>query len=180
MQPEQTTTQGNECFDEQKAKNQPGDFQSDAQFFVFTGVIAWLGATVCLVIYVFFSKKYLDNEKKAPMIDFWFTVIVAVFWLSASAAWANGVLGLKSAAAETWLTESNFSPCKKSDDYVLQIQECSQRAHQKGSFGGANASVLLGFLNFFLCSSNLWFIYKETKWFANRSQSSNPPQPMES
>jgi hypothetical protein len=170
------------CFDEQKAKNQPGDFQSDAQFFVFTGVIAWLGATVCLVIYVFFSQKYLDDEKKAPMIDFCFTVIVAVFWLSASAAWANGVLGLKSASDETWLTESGFSPCQKNDKgYIFTgIKECSQKADQKGSFGGANASVLLGFLNFFLWASNLWFIYKETKWFANRSQSSNPPQPMES
>ena len=56
------------CFDAEKAKNQPGDFQSDAQFFVFTGVIAWLGATGCLVIYVFFSQKYLDDDKKAPMI----------------------------------------------------------------------------------------------------------------
>ena len=56
------------CFDADKAKDQPGDFQSDAQFFVFTGVIAWLGATGCLVIYVFFSQKYLDDDKKAPMI----------------------------------------------------------------------------------------------------------------
>ena len=56
------------CFDAQKAKDQPGDFQSDAQFFVFTGVIAWLGATGCLIIYVFFSQKYLDDDKKVPMI----------------------------------------------------------------------------------------------------------------
>ena len=57
------------CFNRTKAQNQPGDFQSDAQFFVFTGVIAWLGATAWLVIYVFFSQKYLeDAEKKVPMI----------------------------------------------------------------------------------------------------------------
>jgi hypothetical protein len=110
-------------------------------------------------------------------------VIVAVFWLSASAAWANGVLGLKSAADETWLTSSTHSPCQKKEDgsyFLSDIKECSQGEDEKGSFGGANASVLLGFLNFFLWASNLWFIYKETKWFANRSQSSNPPQQMES
>ena len=53
---------------EKIANNHPGDFSSDAQFFVFTGVIAWLGATACLVIYVFFSQRYLDDDKKAPLI----------------------------------------------------------------------------------------------------------------
>ena len=57
----------NQCFNETKANYQPGDFSSDAQFFVFTGVIAWLGATGCLVIYVFFSHRYLDDSKTAPM-----------------------------------------------------------------------------------------------------------------
>ena len=55
------------CFEEKKAHFQPGDFSSDAEFFVFTGVIAWLGASACLVIYVFFSPMYLDDSKKAPM-----------------------------------------------------------------------------------------------------------------
>lgn len=181
--PNDATADLGQCFDAVKAKNQPGDFESDAQFFVFTGVIAWLGATGCLVIYVFFSQKYLDDNKTAPMIDFCFTVIVAVFWLSASAAWANGVLGLKGAANETWLFSSSLSPCQKNVDgsYILtDIKDCSQGENQMGSFGGANAAVLIGFLNFFLWASNLWFIYKETKWFANRSQSSNPPQQMES
>lgn len=169
-----------ECFDIKKATHQPGDFKSDAQFFVFTGVIAWLGSTACLAYYVFFSQRYLDDDKKAPMIDFCFTVIVAVFWLSASAAWANGVVGLKSATDNTWLYTSSLSPCQKiGDEYVTKtIDSCVQT--NRGSFGGANASVMLGFLNFFLWASNLWFIYKETKWFANRSQSSNPPQQMES
>ena len=57
-----------ECFDIKKATHQPGDFKSDAQFFVFTGVIAWLGSTACLAYYVFFSQRYLDDDKKAPMI----------------------------------------------------------------------------------------------------------------
>ena len=70
---------------------------------------------------------------------------MAVFWLSASAAWANGVLGLKSAADETWLTSSTHSPCQKKDDgsyFLSDIKECSQGEDQKGSFGGANASVV--------------------------------------
>jgi len=180
--PEDVNLKVNDCFDQTKAGHQPGDFQQDAQFFVFTGVIAWLGATACLVIYVFFSQRYLDDDKKAPMIDFCFTVIVAVFWLSASAAWANGVVSLKSATDDTWLFTSALSPCQKNEttgSFLQQtIESCDQ--NNRGSFGGANASIMLGFLNFFLWASNLWFIYKETKWFANRSQSSNPPQQMES
>ena len=27
------------------------------------------------------------------------------------------------------------------------------------------SAVLLGFLNFFLWTSNLWYLYKETAWF---------------
>ena len=72
-------------------------------------------------------------------------MIVAVFWLSASAAWANGVLGLKAASDETWLSSSKFSPCQKNDDgnYKLSdITSCSQEDNQRGSFGGANASVV--------------------------------------
>ena len=35
-----------------------------------------------------------------------------------------------------------------------------------------NIFQLLGFLNFFLWASNLWFVYKETHWFAGRSNQS--------
>ena len=34
-----------------------------------------------------------------------------------------------------------------------------------GLYGGATSAVLLGFLNFFLWSCNLWYLYKETAWF---------------
>lgn len=173
------TNPGDKCVNESMV-NQPGDFQSDAQFFVFTGVIAWLGATACLVIYVFFSQKYLDDDKKAPMLDFCFTVIVAVFWLAASAAWANGVIGLKNAAAsENWLFTSQYSVCHQTGETYdnPKVDRCTIGFN--GSYGGANASIILGFLNFFLWTANLWFIYKETKWFASRSQP-NPPQQMES
>ena len=35
-----------------------------------------------------------------------------------------------------------------------------------GGFTGANSATLLGFLNFFLWTGNLWFLYKETAWFS--------------
>ena len=46
----------------------PGDFSSDAQFFVFVGVISFLGTMVSLAVYVFFSDMYMSEQKKAPMV----------------------------------------------------------------------------------------------------------------
>ena len=45
--------------------------------------------------YVQHLKKIWQNAFKLFFQDFCLTVIVAVFWLSASAAWANGVINLK-------------------------------------------------------------------------------------
>jgi hypothetical protein len=46
----------------------PGDFSSDAQFFVFTGVLSFLVTMGILVVYVFFSEMYFADSKMAPMI----------------------------------------------------------------------------------------------------------------
>lgn len=151
----------------------PGDFKSDSEFFVFTGVVAFLGSAALVALYVFFSRLYMDEQKKAPLYDFVFTVMVSVFWLSASAAWANGVVTLKWIADPVnWIFDSDNSICQKSstdaaETFINQgVKQCT--ATYVGTFGGANASVILGFLNFFLWASSLWFVYKETAWFANR------------
>jgi hypothetical protein len=46
----------------------PGDFSSDAQFFVFTGVISFLSSMAILVLYIFFSDAYGSENKRAPLI----------------------------------------------------------------------------------------------------------------
>merc|ERR1712080_138833 len=87
-------------------------------------------------------------------IDFCVTVVIAVFWLAGSSAWANSLNGLKNAAdAGTWVTSSEIGgPCYSSDGHnpvLVYVASCG--AIFKGSFGGANVSCILGFLNFFLC-----------------------------
>eukprot|EP00096_Caligus_rogercresseyi_P007157 TRINITY_DN247_c0_g1_i2.p1 TRINITY_DN247_c0_g1~~TRINITY_DN247_c0_g1_i2.p1 ORF type:complete len:236 (+),score=35.55 TRINITY_DN247_c0_g1_i2:151-858(+) len=150
----------------------PGDFSSDAKFFVFTGVVSFLGALGSLLIYVFFSPLYADESKKPPLVDFWFTLVVSVFWLSASAAWTNGLISLKWIASCDWISTTNGHPCKLSSQNTLilvDVRTCD--VTDTGHFVGANIAALLGFLNFFLWASNLWFIYKETSWFSNKSDS---------
>ena len=102
-------------------------------------------------------------------IDFLVTVCLALFWLAASSAWAHGLSGLKhSCDPDNWLftSEKEYAAlCYKTTSQTFKFPSVTCEATQRGSFGGANASVLLGFLNWFLWSANLWFLYKETRWF---------------
>lgn len=151
----------------------PGDFSSDSQFFVFTGVVTWLYCTASLAVYVFFAKLYEDEQKKAPMIDLCVTGILAVFWLAGSSAWANSLNGLKNAAnSANWVSSSQIGgPCFS----FMQEEVDSCNPTFTGSFGGANVSCIFGFLNCFLWTCNLWYIYKETTWFKPGPEKANQP-----
>lgn len=130
-----------------------GDFSSDARFFVATGVLAMLYALAIIFVYAKFDKLYKTNNQ-VPLFDFVLTVIFAVLWLSSSAAWANGLSGLK----------------HTTDPSVIEIKDntkipCSKCGISTSGFSTLNISVVLGFLNFFLWAADLWFVYKETAWF---------------
>lgn len=85
--------------------------------------------------------------------DFILTTVLAVFWLSSSAAWANGASALKT------VTDANAISAL-----------CGHILVHTTSFSSLNISLLFGFLNFFLWASDLWFLYKETYWFKDRQQ----------
>lgn len=141
----------------------PGDFSSDAQFFVATGVLSMLFTLGISTVYVMFDQIYQQNAL-VPMADFMLTVLLAVFWLSGSAAWANGLTGLKSITDPVSIKD--LEGCKNISCVSAAI----------GSYSSLNISVILGFLNFFLWASDLWFLYKETQWFKN----ANPTVPASS
>jgi len=136
----------------------PGNFSSDAEFFVFTGVFAWLYCFLSLAVYVFFNHLYIDQQKNYPKVDFVLTALLGMFWLAGSAAWANGLNGLKNVCA------------RLPNSYVLCLREEVDCTSSCSQFTEANISVLLGFLNCFLWTTNLWFLYKETKWFTGGGQ----------
>lgn len=71
-----------------------GDLSSDSQFFVATGVLSMLYCIFIIAVYGFFDKMYKDKQE-FPMADFMLTTILAIFWLSGSAAWSNGTSALK-------------------------------------------------------------------------------------
>ncbi|XP_071438875.1 synaptophysin-like isoform X2 [Hetaerina americana] len=133
-----------------------GNFSSDAEFFVATGVIAMLYTIAVIILYVLFDAMY-QSKGIIPLTDFALTTIVAVLWLSGSAAWANGLTGLKMVT----------------DPETLQ-QQYPKSVVQTGNYSRLSISVLLGFLNFFLWTSDLWFLYKETAWFKLRQGVNEP------
>lgn len=135
-----------------------GDFSSDAEFFVITCILSVLYTIGIAFVYVKLSDLYEKNGKVA-LIDFICSVVLAVFWLSGSAAWAYGLSKLKSLTEPTTLKASMNYCVPKNPEYL----GCGTII--AGGYFGLNMSMITGFLNFFLWASDLWFLYKETPWF---------------
>lgn len=78
------------------------DVSSDAQFFVATGVLSFLYCLFIIAVYAFIDEIY-KSKSELPLADFMITTILAIFWLSGSAAWANGTSALKGVTdATSW------------------------------------------------------------------------------
>ncbi|CAF0785917.1 unnamed protein product [Didymodactylos carnosus] len=138
-----------------------------AEFFVFTGVTAFLLALAACIIYVFLDVKYRQDER-LPSIDLLITVVWSIFWIAGSA----GVSDIR--------TQTDY------DTVVAQIDSCNPSANCTPVIGGSYAniivSVIFGFLNFILWMSAVWFVYKETKWFKSRTAQRHqqyPPPPQQ-
>merc|ERR1712029_423125 len=86
-----------------------------------------------------------SEQKKAPMVDFCLTAILAVFWLAASAAWANGVINMKYAAnPDNWIFGSG-SICEMNNENYINTDVDSCSVIERGSFQKANISIIIGF-----------------------------------
>lgn len=100
------------------------DVSSDAQFFVATGVLSMLYAGFIIFVYAYLDELY-KSKMEIPMADFMLTTIMAVLWLSASAAWANGKSVLSSVL-----------------DYEYVTAKCNHCLVTNGGFNGLNSSIV--------------------------------------
>jgi hypothetical protein len=130
------------------------DFTHPSQFYVFVGVMAFLYSLSALILYVFADDKYrqIDN---IPAADLVITVIFVLLWLIASSAWADGVRKLKSFTTPEYFY---FDGIDIKKDVIVSYNE--------DSFASLNVSIIFGFLNMCVWGGNIWFLYKETKWFS--------------
>ena len=125
-----------------------------------------------LALYVFYSYLYTDEQKSYPKIDLIVAAVLAFIWLAAASAWANGFLGLKSIThVENWIfdDQNDSNPCRKDKGEFVMTNVSSCESIQHSGYGKANSSILIGFLNCFLWSCNIWFLYKETSWYRTRN-----------
>jgi len=141
-----------------------------AKFFVAIGVVCMIYSLAALVVYVLFSDGY-KNRRLLPTLDFGIHAILAFLWLVAGFAWVHGTVNLKSGCnPQDWL----HAECDARPNVACVFTETDS----SGSFGKLNASLLFGFLNAFLWTANLWFLWKETPWFKARPDAASPEAPI--
>ncbi|XP_052079928.1 synaptophysin-like [Mytilus californianus] len=139
--------------------------KSSAEFYVFVGVFVFLYCLAALVLYLLFDELYRSNTNIVTA-DFIISVVVTLFWLIGSSAWAQGLVNLK--------YYTDFDKCGQFDEIGADCKapnQCVQTIFP--NFASLNVSVIFGFLNMLVWAGNLWFLYKETPWFKVRSK---PPQ----
>uniref|UniRef100_A0A1B0DHY3 Uncharacterized protein n=1 Tax=Phlebotomus papatasi TaxID=29031 RepID=A0A1B0DHY3_PHLPP len=147
------------CTNADKPVDISANVASDAQFYVATGVLSLLYCIFIIAVYAMIDELY-KSKTEIPLADFMLTTVLAVFWLSGSAAWANGTNALK-----------NVTDPDNLKAYCGNLPTCSIVV---SSFSRLNISLIFGFLNFFLWASDLWFLYKETIWFQSRQATATP------
>lgn len=138
----------------------PMDFSSSAQFFVATGVLAFLYAGSAIGLYLTKSTQYATNPL-LPVIDLAATGLLALFWVAGSCAWALGVSDLKYYTHPRYLSEHI---------YVCNDRSADCSTVNPGNWASLNISLLCGFTNAFLWCMSCWFVFKETQFHQNGPQ----------
>ncbi|CAB3983161.1 synaptophysin 1 [Paramuricea clavata] len=135
--------------------------KSEAQFFVFTGVLSFL---YCLFACLYYAILENPSENMYStdvgrfswvVVDFLMSVLITIFWFAGSAAWAAGLPGLKDDTGPDTFIDKNPILCQG-------ILLCD--VDKEPNYATLKVSIILGFLNLFVWLGNLWFLFKETPW----------------
>ncbi|CAL8329806.1 unnamed protein product [Boreogadus saida] len=143
-----------------------GDSASSAEFFVGVGVVCFLYSMVALLVYLGYMHVYKDSDF-GPIIDFLLTAALAFLWLLSSSAWARGLQNVKHATGDAGVA-ATLGVCARGD--------VTCRVTEFASLRSLNVSVVFGFLNLCVWAGNAWFVYKETRWHAQKHGGQAAPQ----
>ncbi|KAF2353671.1 Marvel domain, partial [Trinorchestia longiramus] len=151
---EQSTGKAYACNGSEEVMSLNGNYTSTASFFVSVGVMGMLFSLFALVVYVFFQPTY-EFMEWIPVAD---TVIHGIFtlmWFGSSIAWATALSQVKKHTKCDGIFESNSDICD------IDICTCVDKIE----YQLLDFSVIFGFLNVILYGGNVWFVFKETKFF---------------
>jgi hypothetical protein len=154
-----------------------GNYKPVAQLFVGTGVASFLLTMAFLVFYKKSFSSYRGRAfywKNIAGADYIVTAVNTIVWMISSTAWTIGVvvMAFKTDPA-SWIFESNNknnSVCSKWNDtsYVSAVvKNCTvvENSLPGGILADAQNSIIFGFVNVFLWTSNLGLLHKCLKDF---------------
>ncbi|CAF4373433.1 unnamed protein product, partial [Rotaria sp. Silwood2] len=145
------------------------DVKPSAEFFVFTGVTSMLLSLGFSIIYVLMDRQYRSDER-FPLIDLIIILIWSIFWIAGSSAWAKGISNIR--------TQTSWESIAKRSTVCPDMTQCPE--NYSGTYANIIVSVIFGFLNFILWVGSGWFVYKETKFFTNRTAQQQQQQEQQS
>lgn len=137
--------------------------RSSSEFFVVIGVFCFLYCLIILVYYVMFEEENAQSSTATgmlslPVIDFCVGAFWALFWFFSACAFASATNGIKKAA--------DIEKSVHMLDACINGNKCTFIG---AKYAALTIAILLGFLNVFVWSGNMWFLWKETPWHtANR------------
>lgn len=145
--------------------NHISSLSGSPQFFVMTGVLSLIYASVSLLGYLLFSSTY-ESIPVIPVADLIITAILALFWFIASSSFSSGVTLLKST-----VTYDNVKQALCPEQFLSTPgAQCGPSLTELPSWRSLNVGLVSGFTSFFLWAAGLWFVYKETHFHTPRDQ----------
>lgn len=133
------------------------------QFYLMTGVLSLIYASLSLVVYLCFSSTY-ESMPIWPVADLIVAGILCLFWFIGSSSFSSGVSLLKSTVLYDNLEQTLCPTAFKS----LPGVQCVATPGV-ATWKSLNVSLLAGFTEFFLWAAGMWFVYKETHFHQPRN-----------
>lgn len=156
---EKFTASGKDCNNSDVTMTIEGNYSSPASFYVFVGVSAFIYTMMAVALYTYFKEHY--EMEWVPVVDLGIHFAFTIMWFAGSIAWAVAITSIKNEVKLNSLMAANPSICP--DDVNCTLDGIKWQL--------LDFSVVFGFVNFLLYLGNLWFIFKETTFFAKKAHS---------
>lgn len=135
------------------------DKSTTAEFYVTTGVLAFLYSLAAVVVYVMLDHLYI-NAPIIPFFDLVGTGVLTLFWFLGWCSWVAQWGNVKGwyEALPNYVCDS-LGQNGKVDGYDVS---CSNTGDVK--YSKLTISLIFGFANIILWAGSSWFVFKETSF----------------